>query len=48
MYNKDPKKALTGAFTWGLTEEGHAYWSKLNDKWFQESTPLKEQLLSDD
>ena len=24
---------LSGAFTWGHSEEGRVYWSKLSDKW---------------
>lgn len=39
---------LTLAFTWSETKEGSKYWSRLDDKWRQESTPLKKQLLSDD
>lgn len=39
---------LSVAFTWSETEEGPEYWSRLNDKWVEESTPLKKQLLSND
>ena len=31
------------AFTWSETKEGPKYWSRLDDKWRQESTPLKRQ-----
>lgn len=39
---------LDAAFMWDKTKEGSKYWSRLNDKWKQESTPLKKQLLSND
>lgn len=39
---------LSFAFTWSETKEGSKYWSRLNDKWKQKSTPLKKQLLSND
>ena len=43
-----PNSHLTLAFTWSETKEGSKYWSRLDDKWKQESTPLKRQLLSND
>ena len=48
MQKKDSSVALTGAFDWACTREGVHYWSMLSDKWMQENTPLKQQLLSDD
>ena len=48
LCKKDSGVALTGAFDWGDTEEGGSYWNKLNNKWIQENTPLKKQLLSND
>nr|UWG76433.1 MAG: hypothetical protein [Bacteriophage sp.] len=48
LYNKDPKKALVGAFGWENTKEGISYWDKLNDKWLGKIKQLKDQLLSDD
>lgn len=39
---------LSLAFTWSKTKEGPEYWTRLNDKWKQGSTPLKKQLLSND
>lgn len=48
MYNKDPEKALTGAFEWENTKEGFHYWDTLNDKWIEANKPLKDQLLSED
>ena len=41
-------RALDAAFVWAETEEGHAYWSKLNRKWREENKTLDEKLLSDD
>lgn len=37
---------LSLAFTWSKTEEGPEYWARLNAKWLEEITPLKERLLS--
>lgn len=48
MQKKDSSVALTGAFDWACTREGVHYRSTLSDKWMQENTPLKQQLLSDD
>lgn len=48
MCKIDMSKALAGAFTWGKTKQGHAYWSKLNWKWLDENKTLKEKLLSND
>lgn len=48
MYNRDPEKALAGAFEWGNTKEGFHYWDTLNDKWIESNKPLKDQLLSED
>lgn len=48
LCKKDSSVALTAAFNWSRTEEGIDYWGTLNDKWIQEITPLKQQLLSDD
>lgn len=48
LCKKDSSVALTGAFDWACTREGVHYWSTLSDKWMQENTPLKQQLLSDD
>lgn len=45
---KDISAALAAAFDWSGTEEGIHYWDTLSDKWIQEITPLKQQLLSDD
>lgn len=39
---------LSHAFTWSETKEGYKYWSWLDGKWRQESTPIKRQLLSND
>lgn len=39
---------LRSAFAWFKTEEGHAYWSRLNRKWVEESDKLRRELLSDD
>ena len=30
-----PNSFITGAFTWVKTEQGHEYWSKLNQEWFK-------------
>lgn len=46
LCKKDSSLALTGAFDWARTIEGVYYWSMLDDKWMQENTPLKKQLLS--
>lgn len=48
LCKKDISAALAAAFDWSGTEEGIHYWGTLNDKWIQEITPLKQQLLSDD
>lgn len=41
------RNAISGAFAWTETDEGHKYWRDLSDKWKEKSKTLKERLIEE-